>query len=416
MNPILLKRGMDYASKEVLKNLEKQIKPLETEKEKLQTAVISANNDEKLGQLIMEVIEKVGIQGIVTVSYGNQIQTEVDYIKGIELPQGYQSHSFINNPQRLSSVTNDPNIIICTDAIDNQTQLIPIFERLLAAGHSRFVLFADKIEGSALAFLIQNHLLGKFTCVPINLPSFGDYQRDLIRDLATLTNTTVIGKEETVKLEDAGEEVLGTCGQIIVTRNNTVISGGEGDVTANIEEAEALLKEEKDEFKIHKLKERLGKLKGQIANIKVGGASETEQTEIKFRIEDALNATRSAIQEGIVEGGGVALLKAGKDIKLMPENGKEFEAGVAIVLNALNKPLKKILENGGQNADFIIGEILREGRGYNALTNEFCDLFQAGIIDPFKVVKHEITNATATAGILITSGAAITIIPETDKN
>lgn len=414
MNPILIKRGMDYALTEVLKNLEKQIRPLKTQQEKLQTAVISANNDEKVGKMIMEVIEKVGTEGIVTVSYGNQVKTEVEYVKGIELPQGYLSHNFINNPQRLSSVTNDPNIIICTDALDNQSQLIPIFERLLASGSSRFVLFADKIEGSALAFLVQNHLLGKFTCVPVNLPSFGDYQRDLIRDIATLTGATVIGKEEAIKLEDAGPEVLGTCKQIIVTRNNTIISGGEGDVTKNIEEAEALLKEEKDEFKIHKLKERLGKLKGQIANIKVGGASETEQTEIKYRIEDALNATRSAIMEGIVEGGGVALLKAGKEIAGIPLNGKEFDAGVQIVLDALNKPLRKILQNGGQNADFIIGEILREGKGYNALTNQFCDLFSEGIIDPFKVVKHEITNSVATAGILITSGAAISIIPETD--
>lgn len=415
MNPILIKRGMDLAVKEVLSNLEKQIRPLKTEKEKLQTAIISANNDEKVGQMIMEVVDKVGTDGVVTVSYGNQIQTEVEYVKGIELSQGYCSHSFINNPQRLSSVTNDPNIIICTDALDNQTQLIPIFERLLAAGHSRFVLFADKIEGSALAFLVQNHLLGKFTCVPINLPSFGDYQRDLVRDLATLTQATVVGKEEVIKLEDAGEEVLGKCKQIIATRSNTIISGGEGDVSENIKETEALLKTEKDEFKIFKLKERLGKLKGQIANIKVGGASETEQTEIKFRIEDALNATRSAIQEGIVEGGGVALLKAGINISKTLYDSKECEAGVNIVLDSLSKPLKKILQNGGQNADFIIGEILREGKGYDALTNEFCDLFERGIIDPFKVVKHEITNATATAGILITSGAAISIMPETDK-
>jgi chaperonin GroEL len=416
MNPILVKRGMEYALDLVLENLKKQVKDIKTDQEKLDIATISANNDKKVGRMIKEVIDEVGINGVVTVIYSGEMETKVEYVNGLKLTQGYQSHAFINNAKRLSAQMENPAIIICTDNIDKQDQLIPIIERLLVAGHRNMVLFANKIEGSALAFLIQNQLMGKFTCIPVNNPSFGDYQRDLVRDLATLTEATVVGKEEAVKLEDAGIEVLGKCDQIIIDRDTTIISGGDGDVSENIKETEALLELEKDDFKIHKLKERLGKLKGKIANIKVGGASETEQTEIKYRIEDALNATRSAIQEGIVEGSGLALLKAGQGITVTTGKGKEFDAGVEIVVNSLRQPLRKILENGGENADAIIGNIIRDGKGYNALTNQYVDLFEEGIIDPFKVVKNEIVNSVATAGILITSGAAITIIPETDVN
>jgi len=414
MNPILIKRGMDYALQLVLKNLKKQTKQIKTNKEKLQTAIISANNDEKVGKLIMEVVNKIGVDGVVTVTNSSEMETKVEYVKGIELNNGYQSHVFINNPKRLSYEAENPQVIICSDDIDNPNQLIPIVERLIVAGHNKAILFANKIEGAALAFLAQNHMLGKFTIVPVNNPSFGGYQGDLLRDLATLTEATVVGKEESIKIEDAGADELGTCDKVIIGRDSTVISGGKGNVKGNIEEVKALIKEEGDTFKLKKLKERLGKLNGQIANIKVGGASETDQTEIKYRIEDALNATRSAIQEGIVEGGGIALLKAGKDIAIV-DSSKEFVAGQEIVLKALNKPLRKILKNAGENADAIIGEVLRTGKGYDALNNEYVDLFEKGIIDPFKVVKNEITNSVATAGILITSGAAITIAPYKEK-
>jgi chaperonin GroEL len=313
---------------------------------------------------------------------------------------------FINEPKRLTSVLENPNIIITTDPIHYQAQLIPLIQKLIAAGKRDIVLFADKLEGQALQFLVQNHLLGKFTCVPIKMPSFGDYRRDLIYDLAALTNATVLGIEDAKKIEDADIEDCGTCETIVTGRQFTIISGAKGDISKRIDEVKGLLEDTKDTFKVEKLKERLGRLTGSIANIKIGGASETEQTEIKYRIEDALNATKSAIQEGVVEGGGCALLRCINKIDIKSQ-GKEFDAGVEIVKKSLVMPLKTIVNNGGGNGEAVVGKVLESKVGYNALTEQYEDLFKAGIIDPKKVVKAEITNAVATAGILLTSSTAI---------
>jgi chaperonin GroEL len=410
MNPILIKRGMDQALEIVLKSLQEQIKPIRTDEEKLQIATIAANNDEKIGKMIYDVIKKVGIDGVVTVQTSSNLETEVEYVKGTKLNQGFQVHLFINNPKKLSVEVQNPVIILCTDSITNQDQLVPLIEKLVLSGRRNMVLLANTIEGSALAFLAQNHMLGKFSCVPVKLPSFGDYQKDLIYDLATLTEATVLGLEDTKKIEDATPEDCGTCETIIIDRDSTIISGGKGDISKRIAETKGLFEKEKDLFKISKLKDRLGRLTGSIANIKVGGASETEQTEIKYRIEDALNATKSAIEEGIVEGGGVALLKASEFN--IQDKSKEISAGKMIVYNSLREPIRKIASNAGMNGDSIADKVLDIEKGYNALTNNFEDLFKSGVIDPFKVVKNEITNAVATAGILITSGAAIVIKPE----
>jgi chaperonin GroEL len=406
MNPILIKRGMDFALQKVLEVLNSQSKEIATSKERLQIATISANNDEKLGELIHEVIEKIGTDGVVTVQTSNASKTEVEYVQGTKIDSGYESHVFINEPKRLTSVLENPNIIITTDPIHYQAQLIPLIQKLIAAGKRDIVLFADKLEGQALQFLVQNHLLGKFTCVPIKMPSFGDYRRDLIYDLAALTNATVLGIEDAKKIEDADIEDCGTCETIVTGRQFTIISGAKGDISKRIDEVKGLLEDTKDTFKVEKLKERLGRLTGSIANIKIGGASETEQTEIKYRIEDALNATKSAIQEGVVEGGGCALLRCINKIDIKSQ-GKEFDAGVEIVKKSLVMPLKTIVNNGGGNGEAVVGKVLESKVGYNALTEQYEDLFKAGIIDPKKVVKAEITNAVATAGILLTSSTAI---------
>jgi len=408
MNPILIKRGMDLALEQVVGMLKKQVKELKTDDERLQVATISANNDEQLGKLIHEVIKKVGTDGVVTVGTSNTLKTEVEYVKGTKLESGFQSHVFMNNRKRLAVELERPTIIVCTDNITSQEQLIPLIEKLVTSGKRQMVLFANSIEGPGLAFLAQNHMMGKFTCVPIKMASFGDYAKDLVYDLAALTCATVIGEEDVVKLEDAGVEHIGTCEQIIITRDETIISGGHGDIAERILETKALLGEETDTFNIKKLTDRLGRLTGSIANIKVGGASETEQSEIKYRVEDALNATKSAIAEGIVEGGGIALLKC--DVSYKATN-REMQAGIDIVKSALSKPLRKIVDNGGESGEAVMGKVLNDKTGYNALTGEYGDLFKMGIVDPFKVVNNEITNAVATAGILITSGAAIAIKP-----
>lgn len=411
MNPILIKRGMDFALEQVLKLLDKQTKKITTAKERLQIATISANNDEAVGKLITDVLDKVGVDGTITVTNSNSLKTEIEYVNGTKLSQGYQSHVFINDPKHLAAVTVEPKIIICTDDITMQSQLVPMLQKLLNQSERNLILLANSITGQALAFLIQNYLQGKFTCIPVKLPSFGDYQKDLVYDLAMLTGATVLGKEDSKKLEDGDLIDCGTCESVIIDRDQTILAGALGDVKGRIDEVKALLKDEKDEYRKDKLKIRLGRLTGSIANIKVGGASESEQTEIKYRIEDALNATKSAIEEGVVEGGGMALLKC-SELILNSQSEKEFSEGIEIVKKALTKPLQKIADNGGVSGEAVVGKVLDHGLGYNALTNNYEDLFKAGVIDPKKVVRNEIQNAVATAGILLTNNCAIIRVDE----
>jgi chaperonin GroEL len=413
MNPFLLKKGIDIGKDIVLSLLERQVKKLETLEDKKSVAIISANNDEKLGSLIAEVIDTTGLDGIVTVQTVADNKIDVEYIKGMRITSGYESSAFINNQKRLSANLENPAIVITSDNLLTQNQLIAMVQTALNAGKREIVLFANRIEGAALAFLVQNHMLGKFTCVPVKFSSYSDFKHELLYDLATLVNAKVVGDEESVSLDNITSDCFGTCKTAIINRDTTIISGGDGDVTGRIEEVKALMEDEKDTYIIDRLKDRLGRLTGSIANIKVGGASETEQTEIKYRIEDAINATRSAIQDGIVEGGGVALIKCYKDFK--PEMHAEHPdviAGIEIVKKSLLAPLRTIVNNGGGNGDAIIGKVIDSNTGYNALTEEFGDLLEMGVIDPVKVVRNEVINACATAGILLTSGAAITIKKE----
>jgi chaperonin GroEL len=413
MNSVLLKRGMDEGLKFVLENLDKQAKKITTDKEKEQVAIISANNDIEMGKMIASVIKEVGQDGVVTVSSSNNLKTEVEYIKGTKLNSGYESHLFMNDPRNLSAVMNDPEIIITTERITMSSQISPIIQKCIAAGKKNMVLFADVIEGQAMVFLVQNYLQGKFACVPVKVPSYGGYQRDLIYDLATLTEATVLGQQDAKMIEDAELTDLGNAKNVIIGRDQTIISGSEGDIKNRVKEIKALLEEEKDLFKKEKLRQRLGRLNGKIANIKVGGASDSEQLEIRYRVEDAVNATRSAIEEGIVEGGGTALLRCYQAIQKIEEKGtKEELEGLKIVIEALKAPLRKIVDNGGITGDSVVAKVLEGKLGYNALTNEYEDLFKTGIIDPKKVVRNEIINAVATAGILLTSGCAIVIKPE----
>lgn len=413
MNPILIKHGLDAALSAVLTELEGQSKPVKTYKEKVQVATISANNDKKTGELIAGVIEKVGTNGIVTVTSSSGLETEVEYVKGTQIKSGYESHLFINNHERLSVNIDNPAIIITTDPVTLQSQLIPMIQSLIQANKKNILLLADKIEGSAMAFLVQNYLQGKFNCVPVRLPSFGDYNRDIIFDIAALTGAKVLGEDYGTKLEDGTAADAGTCETMIVGRYSTILAGATGSVKKRTDEIKALLEGEKDLFRKEKLKDRLGMVNGSIAKIRVGGASESEQIERRYRIEDALNATKSAVEEGIVEGGGVALLKC-SDFKV-PAGNKEFNTGVEIVRNALSAPLKKIANNGGWSGEAVVGRVIDKGLGYNALTGEYENLLKAGIIDPKKVVRNEITNAVATAGILLTSNVAIAVKPQPTK-
>jgi|6_EtaG_2_1085325.scaffolds.fasta_scaffold00506_15 chaperonin GroEL len=414
MNPILIKKGMDYAKDKVVDLLKENSQEITTDEQKLQVATISSNNDEEVGKMIVSVLNEVGDNGVVTVTTSNALKTEVEYVKGMKFEQGYEAHVFINNPAKLEVELEKPVIIIVKDVISYHSQLVPLMQKLLESGKKEMVLFADNIEGQALAFLIQNHLQGKFLCVPVKLPSFGGFQEDIIFDLAASIGATVLGEEAAKKIEDAEVADCGSAENIIISKYDTIITGGAGDIKERVKQVKALLKTEKDLFNTEKLKERLGRLTGSIAKIKVGGASESEQHELRYRVEDALNATKSAIAEGIVVGGGCALLDCYKELDIDNED-REFTAGVEIIAKALKSPLRVIAENGGQSGEEVVGKVLDHGKGYNALTEKYEDLLKAGIIDPTKVVRNEIQNAISTAGILLTSDIAITIKPETHE-
>ena len=413
MNPVLIKRGMDHALNVVLEELKTVTHQIKTKDEKINIATISSNNDRELGEMIVEVIEAVWSDGVVTVTTNNSFKTEIEYVTGTKLDGWFESSVFINDAKRLTAEFNNPTILITSDRITTQQQLIPILTKLLKDGKNEIVLFAEQFEWPALAFLIQNYIQGKFRCVPVKLPSFGGYQKDIMRDFAALTNATVLGLEDGKKIELAEVEDTGTCDNIIIARDSTIVSGGHGDITSRIDEVKALLDQEQDTFRKEKLKSRLGKLTGKIANIKVGGASSTEQTEIKYRIEDALNSTKSAIEDGIVEGAGTALLRCASSLDKIVSVNREFDAWVSIVKMSLSAPFKKIITNGGGNAEAILWKVIEWNIGYNSLTQNYEYLFDTGIIDPKRVVENELTNAVATAGILLTSTVAIANIVTT---
>lgn len=410
MNSIFIKRGMESALNKVLKELDKKSKKIKTHEDKLNIATISANNDRKLGKLIVDVIEEVGENGVVSTTNSNLLETEVEYLKGTKLDSGYKTPIFITDHKSLSCEINKPTVIVTTDEITQSSQIIPILNKLLQSGKKDFVLFADEIDGQALAFIIQNYIQGKFRCVPVKTPSFGGFQKDIIHDFGLLVEANVLGEQEGKKIEDAEVEDCGVVDKISVGRDKTMVTGGKGDVSKKIDEINSLIESESDSFSIEKLKDRLSKLTGKAANIKVGGASDTEQTEIKYRIEDALNATRSAIEEGVVEGAGTALLRC-SEIEL-ENKGREYSAGFKLVLDAIRAPFKKIINNSGENADAIVGKVLEGDKSYNSLTMEYENLFDSGVIDPTKVVKQELINAVSTSGILLTSSVAIAGIEE----
>jgi len=407
MNPILLKRGMDEAEKDINSVLAQFSKTIETRKSKEFVATISANNDPEIGKMIVDVLEKVGQDGIVSVTNSSSLKTEIEYVKGTRIHSGLLSPYFINDRKKLSAEISNVAVVITTDRIEMQGQLINIIQSLVEAGKTKILLLAPSIEGTAMAFLTQNHLAGKFTCIPVTIPIFGEYQRDLILDIAALTKTTVVGEEEAIKLSDATADECGKAGHVSVGLDQTVLTNGAGSVKDRIVEAKELLSKEKDLFKREQIKKRLGRLNGSVANIRVGGASETEQTEIRYRIEDALHATKAAIEDGIVEGGGVALMRVANSISPKKNKSKEFEAGYEIVLKAIQIPARTILDNAGLPSDAILSKIKDGSKGYNVLTDTYEDFFKIGVVDPLRCVKNEVTNAVATASILLTSNVAI---------
>lgn len=406
MNPVLLKRWMEEAMKQTVEILKTKSKEVNSKKEKLSIATISANNDPILGALITWVVEKIGSNGVVSVTMNRDEETSVDYVKGTKTHGWYEHQVFINDQKRLIASLDNPEILVTSDEIIQQSQLVDFLQNMLENGKRDIVIYADKVDQQALAFLVQNYIQWKFRCVPVRLPSFSWYQEDILQDLAALVWANVVGEWQGKSLAEATIEDTGIASNVKVWRDFTIVTWGKGKISERIDNVTALLRTENDLFKKEKLKERLWSLNGKIANIKVWGSSETEQQEIKYRIEDALNATKSAIEEGIVEWAWVTLLRCSDELK---NNGKtpEEKAWFDIIKKALQSPFKTIIENGWENADAIMWKILEWTKWYNSLTNQIEDLFKAWVIDPAKVVRNEVLNAVSTAWILLTSSVGI---------
>lgn len=405
INPVLMKKGMDLAASEIVSYIDKRKVLLKTDKAKSSIATISANNDKNLGNKIASTIKEVWENGVITVSWGLGDGVEVEYVDGFKIDSGYESHMVINDRKRLTAELEDPALILTTDTLSLQSQMIDVVQTAIKAWKKNLVIVAESIEWTALAFLLANHMQDKFSCIPIKMSSFGDYQKDLLYDLSKKTGATVLWDECPISLKDASEEHFGKCKSVLSTKDYSVVLGAVEDVSDRIDEVRALLKDEKDIFKVEKLKERLGKLTGKIANIKILTSSETEQTEIKYRVEDAINATRSAIEDGVVTGAWTALLNAANSLKIdFKKLSKDEIVGAKIVLDAIKEPFYSILRNAWVKSKKIEKILMGNPCNcYNVLTWRFVDSFEWWIIDPAKCVKNEVLNSVSAASILLTS-------------
>lgn len=412
LNPVLVKRGILSASEIVVKELNKSKKELKTLEEKLNIATISSNNDKELGKLIVDVIEKVGKNWVITVTNGNTKDNEVEYINGMKINARYADQIFINNQRKLTCDSEEPLIVITNDRINQQSQLVPMMTKLFETGKKEMVLFAEEIEWQALAFIIQNFLQWKFICYPVKIPQMTWYNEDVAQDLASLVWANIVWDDKIRTLAKIELEDFGQCDSAIIGKESVIVTWGEGDIAERVENIETLIKEEKDSFNIEKLKDRLGRVNGKIANIKVWGFSSTEQLEIKYRIEDALNATKHAIEDGIVEWAGTALLRISELINTDSEV-PEIKAWFDIVKKSICAPFKKIINNWWENAEAIMWKVLESSKWYNSLTNSYWDLFEEWVIDPKLVVENEVINACSTASTLLTS--SVGIINKEDK-
>ena len=413
-NPISLKRGLDKATDVVLEELSKKAKKISSKEEIAQVATISTNNDSVLGEMIAGVFEKVGKDGVITVEEAKGFKDEVEYTEGMEFDNGYVSPYFVNNAETLEAVMDNPYIFITDKKLSNLQDIQAIAEKVLGAADRPLVIIAEEIENQALATLVVNKLRGTLDVVAVKAPGFGDRKKEMLRDLAVLTGADFVSEELGKTLESVDLIDLGSAKKVIVTKEKTIIVEGKGEkknLEDRIKEIKAQIENTTSEYDKEKLQERLAKLAGGVAVIKVGAASEVEAKEKKMRIEDALNATRAAIEEGVVAGGGLALHNAKKVLDKVKLEDAEEQLGVEILRSVLSEPLKQIVENAGEDGA-VIASKCEGSTGYNAKTGEFVDMIKEGIIDPVKVTRLVLTNAVSVASMLITTEAVVADIPE----
>jgi chaperonin GroEL len=418
-NPMDLQRGIQMATEAAVAELERMSKKVKSKEELANVATVSANNDQEIGKLISEAMDKVGKDGVVTVEESRTLQTELEFVEGMQFDRGYLSPYFITNADRMEAVLDEPLILLHEKKISALRDLLPILEQTAGSGRALLII-AEDIDGDALATLVVNKLRGTIKVCAVKAPAFGDRRKAILDDIAILTGARVITEDLGIKLESVLIPDLGSAKRIIVDKDNTTIVEGGGDRNG-IQGRVATIRKQTDEttsdYDREKLQERLAKLAGGVAVVKVGAPTETAMKEIKMRVEDALNATKAAAQEGIVPGGGVALMRAAKALDKLTAEDHDVQTGIRIVRRALEEPLRRIAENAGVDGAIVAGKVeeAKGAKGFNAVTGEFEDLVAAGIIDPTKVVRTALQNAASIAGLMLTTDAAITDAPEPKK-
>ncbi len=414
-NPIEVKRGMDKACEAILENLRANSKEIKDKNEIAQVATISANSDKAIGDMIAEAMEKVGQDGVITVEEAKGISDELDVVEGMQFDRGYLSPYFITNTEKMIAEIENPYILLTDKKITSLKDLLPVLEQIQQSGRP-MVIIAEDVEGEALSTLVVNKLRGVLNVSAVKAPGFGDRRKAMLQDIAVLTGGTVISEETGHTLEGTRLEHLGQAGRIVMDKDNTTIVDGAGDkeaVQARINEIKAQIETTTSEYDKEKLQERLAKLSGGVAVIKVGAATETEMKEKKDRVDDALSATKAAVEEGIVIGGGAALVRAASKVNLNLEGDQKI--GADIILRAVKAPMKQIATNAGYDAGVVVNTVENadnDTTGFDAAKGEYVDMFKAGIIDPLKVERVALTNATSVSSLLLTTEAAVFEIPE----
>lgn len=415
-NPMDLKRGIDLAVNEVVEKLRDKSTKINTSVEVAQVGTISANGEHEIGKMIAEAMEKVGNEGVITVEESKTAETELEVVEGMQFDRGYLSPYFVTNAEKMVADLEDPYILIHEKKLSNLQSLLPVLESVVKSG-APLLIIAEDVEGEALATLVVNKLRGGLKVAAVKAPGFGDRRKAMLEDIAILTNGQVISEDLGIKLENVSMDMLGRAKKVSINKENTTIVDGAGqkaEIEARVNQIKAQIEETTSEYDKEKLQERLAKLAGGVAVIRVGGATEVEVKERKDRVDDALNATRAAVEEGIVAGGGTALLRAATDITVKGENADQ-DAGIQILRDALQSPARQIISNAGLEAAVIVGKILENAEdnyGFDTAKGEYGDLIKLGIVDPVKVVRSALQNAASVAGLMLTTEAAIAELPK----
>ena len=417
MNPMDVKRGIDIAVEAVIQDIEKHARPVKDSAEIAQVATISANSDSDIGQKIADAMEKVGKEGVITVQEAKGLDTEIDVVEGMQFDQGFMSPYFVTNSEKMLAELDGAQILVSEKKITGLQALLPILEPIAQSGRPLLII-AEDIENEALATLVLNRLRGGLKVCAVKAPGFGDRRKEMLKDIAIVTGATVISDDMGMTFENINQSVLGSAKRVIVSKDKTLLVNGNGDtdaIKARADEIRQNISTSTSEYDREKLQERLAKLVGGVAVIHVGGMTEVEVKEKKDRVDDALAATRAAVAEGIVAGGGVALVRAVESLKDLKGANPDQTVGIDIIRRAIKTPCMQIAENAGVSGEIVIGKLLENKEynfGYNAQTGEYVDMMKSGIIDPAKVVKTAIQAAASTAGVLLTTGAVMSEIPE----